>query len=55
MESRAEPPVAPRLRVALAELADAFDRAAWEVDAYLDLDTGDVIRVTADVRHELCQ
>jgi hypothetical protein len=45
--------MARQLRVDLAELADAFDDASWEVSAYLDLDTGNVLRVTADVRHEL--
>ena len=48
MESGAEPPVAQRLRCDLAELVDAFVDASWEMSVYLDLDTGEVIHVTAD-------
>jgi hypothetical protein len=43
MESGAEPPVARRRRCDEAELADAFDDASWEISAYLDLDTCEVI------------
>jgi hypothetical protein len=53
MESQAEPPGAPRVRIDLADLAEAFDDASWEVSAFLDLDTGEVIRITAEVRDEL--
>ena len=53
MESGAEPPVARRLRCVLAELVDAFDDASWEMSVYLDLDTGEVIHITAEVREEL--
>jgi hypothetical protein len=53
MESRAQPLPARRLRVDLADLADAFDEASWEVSAYLDLDTGEVVRVTTEVHQEL--
>lgn len=37
----------------MADLAAAFDEASLEVSAYLDLDTGEVIRVTSDIREEL--
>ena len=53
MKSGAEPPVARQLRCDLAELADAFDDPSWEMSVYLDLDTGEVIRITADVLEEL--
>ena len=53
MESGAQPPVARRLRCDLAELVDAFDDASWEMSVYVDLDTGEVIHITADVREEL--
>ena len=53
MNSQAEPPAARRVRVDLAELAEAFDEASWEVSSFLDLDTGEVIRITAEVRDEL--
>ena len=53
MESRVPPSRTHRLRVDLADLADAFDEASAEVWAYLDRDTGEVIRTTRDVREEL--
>lgn len=53
MDARARPPGARRPRVDLADLADAFDDASREAPAYLDLDTGAVIRTSADVLHEL--
>jgi Uncharacterised protein family (UPF0158) len=53
MESGTEPQVARRLRCDLTELVDAFDDASWEMSVYLDLDTGEVIHITADVREEL--
>jgi hypothetical protein len=53
MESPAEPSGARRVRVDLVGLAEAFDDASWEVSAFLDLDTGEVIRITAEVRGEL--
>ncbi len=53
MESGAQPPVARRLRCDLAELVDAFDDASWEMSVYLDLNTGELIHITADVREEL--
>ena len=37
----------------LVDLADAFDDASGEVSAYLDLDAGEVVRVTEEVRQEL--
>ena len=53
MESGAQPPVARRLRCDLAELADAFDDASWEMTVYLNPPTGELIHITADVREEL--
>lgn len=53
MESRAGPSTSRRLRVNWADLADAFDDASLDVSAYLDLDTGDVVPVTAEVGQEL--
>jgi len=53
MQSQAEPPARRRVRIDLADLAEAFDDASWEVSTFLDLDTGNVIRITAEVRDEL--
>lgn len=53
MDAGTRPSGVRRLRVDLADLADAFDDASWEAPAYLDLDTGAVIRTSADVLHEL--
>ncbi len=53
MDAQAPPPSAHQLQVDLADLADAFDDASWEVSAYLDLDTGQVIRTTWEIRQEL--
>src|SRR5687768_16759486 len=53
MEVQAQPPDKRRLRVNLADLVDAFDDVSWEVAAYLDLETGEVVRVTAETRQEL--
>jgi len=53
MKSQAEPPARRRIRIDLADLAEAFDDASWEVSTFLDLDTGNVIRITAEVRDEL--
>jgi hypothetical protein len=51
-ESRTQPPMPRRIRVDLADLAAAFDGASGEVRTDLDLDTGEVVRVTGDVRQE---
>ena len=53
MESAVPPPRIHRLRVDLDDLADAFEEASAEVWAFLNLDTGEVIRTTRDVRQEL--
>lgn len=53
MESRGQRSASRRPRVSLTDLADAFGDASWDVSAYLDLDTGEVVRVTAEVRQEL--
>jgi uncharacterized protein UPF0158 len=53
MQSQAEPPARRRVRIDLADLAEAFDDASWEVSTFLDLDTGNVIRITAEARAEL--
>ena len=39
--------------VDLSALEDAFDHGSWEVGHYLDLETGDVVPVTEEVRSEL--
>ena len=53
MDSTVPPTRTHRLRVDLADLADAFEEASAEVWAFLNLDTGEVIRTTWDVRQEL--
>jgi hypothetical protein len=53
MESRVEPPLARRVQANLADLAEAFDDASWELSVYLDLDTGEVISLTAEIREGL--
>jgi hypothetical protein len=53
MESAVPPSRTHRLRVDLTDLADAFEEASEEVWAFLNLDTGEVIRTTGDVRQEL--
>jgi hypothetical protein len=53
MESPTEPPMPRRLPVDLGDLADALDDASGEVSAYLDLESGEVIRVTAEIQQEL--
>jgi hypothetical protein len=53
VNSQVEPPAARRVRVDLTELTEAFDEASWEVSTFLDLDTGEVIRITSEVRQEL--
>jgi hypothetical protein len=52
MESEAEPPVARRLRCDLAEVVDPVDNASWEMSVYLDLDAGEVMHTTEEVRAE---
>ncbi|HYV02246.1 MAG TPA: UPF0158 family protein [Actinomycetota bacterium] len=42
-----------RLAVDMARLEVAFERGSWEVSDYLDLDTGEVLSVTAEVRRQL--
>jgi Uncharacterised protein family (UPF0158) len=53
MESPTEPPIPRQIRVDLAGLVDAFDEGSDEVSAYLDLESGEVIRLTAEIQHEL--
>jgi hypothetical protein len=53
VDSRVQPPAPRRLRVNLADLVDAFDAGSPELSAFLDLDTGEVIPVTAEVHREL--
>jgi hypothetical protein len=52
-ESGAESPLPRQLRLNLADLADVFDDPSWELSGYLDLVTGQVIRVTAHLQPEL--
>jgi hypothetical protein len=53
MKFQAEAPAGRRIRIDLADLVEAFDDASWEVSTFLDLDTGNVIRIAAEVRDEL--
>ena len=53
MDSPAGLPVPRRLRVDLGDLVDALGDASNEVSAYLDLQSGDVIRLTAEIQQEL--
>jgi hypothetical protein len=41
------------IRVDLADLVEAFDEGSGEVSAYLDLESGAVIRITAEIQQEL--
>jgi hypothetical protein len=43
-----------RLSVDLVSLGEALDNASWDIGNYLDLETGGVFAITADVREELC-
>lgn len=51
MESAAPASVLRKVSVNLTDLADAFDDASWEIQVYLNLDTGEVIHIT----HEMAQ
>ncbi|MGH2592379.1 MAG: UPF0158 family protein [Anaerolineae bacterium] len=42
-----------KIKVALAELEVAFDNTSWEMSYYLDLETGEVVMVTDEIRREL--
>ena len=53
MDSVGQPTRPHRLRIDLAELADALGCGAEEVSAYLDLDTGEVVWVTPEGQREL--
>jgi hypothetical protein len=53
MESGERPAVPHRLPIDLAQLVDAFESGSEEVAAYLDLETGEVVWVTSEVRREL--
>jgi hypothetical protein len=49
MTPTAQPPGNRQLKLDLADLADAFDDASWELRVYLDLDTGEVLHITPDI------
>jgi hypothetical protein len=53
IESRDQEPAPRRLRIDLAQLVDAFESGSDEVAAYLDVETGEVVWVTGEVRREL--
>lgn len=53
MESREQSPASRRIRIDLTDLVNAFDSGSEEVAAYLDVDTGEVVWVTSEVRREL--
>jgi hypothetical protein len=42
-----------KLKVDMAELEWAFENASWEMSSYLDLETGEVITVTDEMRYYL--
>jgi hypothetical protein len=42
-----------RLAVDLSELEYAFEDASWEASRYLDLETGQVITITGEIRREM--
>jgi len=41
------------LHVDLAELGFVFEDASWEANHYLDLETGDIIMITKEMRRQL--
>jgi hypothetical protein len=53
MESGSQLPPVRQCRAKLADLADALDMINQEMNAYLDLETGEVLFVSDDARREL--
>ena len=49
-----EQPLSPRrVRVNMSDLVDAFDMGGDSIDVYLDLEAGEVIPITDDIRSEM--
>jgi hypothetical protein len=42
-----------KIKMSLGELVYAFEDASWEANRYLDLETGQVMTITAETRQEL--
>src|SRR5438045_8266383 len=53
MDSSGQPLTPRRVRLKIADLVDAFDMGSDMVDQYLDLETGEVIPITEDIRSEM--
>jgi hypothetical protein len=53
MEPSGQPSTPRRVPLKLADLVDAFEMGSDMVDQYLDLETGEVIPITDDIRSEM--
>ncbi len=53
MDGAERPPVQRRLRIDLGDLGFAFDGGPGEAASYLDVETGEVLWVSTEVRQEL--
>ena len=53
MESQEQPLSPRRARVNMSDLVDAFDMGGDSIDVYLDLEAGEVIPITDDIRSEM--
>lgn len=50
---KAESNPTKKLKLDLAEVASAMENGSWELDYYLDLETGAVVMVSDEIRREL--
>jgi hypothetical protein len=53
MEHQGQPLTPRRVRINMADLVDAFEMSGDMLDQYLDLETGEIIPITSDIRHEM--
>jgi len=53
MESSGQPPMPRRVPLKLVDLVESFEMGGDMVDQYLDLETGEVIPITEDIRSEM--
>ena len=53
MESSGQPPTPRRVPLKLRELVDAFEEGSDMLEQFLDLETGEVIPITEDIRSEM--
>ncbi len=53
MSDQGETKTIRKLKVDLAELEGAFEDASWMASYFLDLETGQVVRITDEIRREL--